>query len=76
MAVQRSKESYSHSLLTREWLDSGGCFTIGKYKGELAYDIALTDSSYIRWIIESVENIDDQDRELLSSLLKTCGRGK
>lgn len=59
---------------TREWLDQSGCFIFGKYKGESAEDIAETDSSYIRWIIDTVEDILESDREVLSQYLTYAQR--
>lgn len=60
----------------REWLDQSGCFLFGKYKGELAEDIADTDPRYIRWIIDSIEDISEEDRELLQQYLSWRGRGR
>lgn len=54
----------------RSWLDSSGRFIFGKYKGSLAEDIVQDDSSYIYWIINNVENITEEDREVLSQLLQ------
>jgi hypothetical protein len=53
----------------RTWLDSGGFFLFGKYKNSLAEDIAKDDPSYVKWIVESVEDICEEDREMLSQLL-------
>lgn len=59
---------------TKEWLDQSGCFIFGKYRGESAEDIADTDSSYIRWIVDNVEDILESDREVLSQYLTYAQR--
>lgn len=73
MAIQRQRpDNISNKPI--EWLDSGGNLLIGKYKGESSYDISRSDPSYIRWIIENVDNMNEHDRELLSQLLAQRGR--
>lgn len=52
-----------------DWLDSGGRFKFGKYRGSLAEDIATDDPQYVQWIVDTVEDISDDDREILSQLL-------
>lgn len=51
------------------WLDSEGRLLIGKYKGQLAESVAISDYAYIRWIIDNIETMNEEDREILSSLL-------
>jgi hypothetical protein len=41
----------------KDWLDSSGRFVFGKYAGELAYSIARRDPSYLRWIVDEVEDL-------------------
>lgn len=72
MTIQRNRRFSSSKSV--EWLDNGGSFLIGKYKGESAYDISRSDPSYIRWVIETVESINESDRELLSQLLSQRGQ--
>lgn len=60
----------------KDWLDASGCFLFGKYKGECAEDIAETDPAYIRWIVDNVEDISDEDRGLLEQYLSWKNRGK
>jgi len=62
------------TTVIREWLDSSGRLTIGKYKGSQAEDIASDDPSYIRWIIETVEDISEDDRNVLSQYLTYAPR--
>lgn len=67
---------------SREWLDSSGRFMFGKYgptshdDGELAEDVAREDPSYIRWIVNDVEDISDDDREVLSQYLTYASRSR
>lgn len=52
----------------RQWLDSSGCFTFGKYgppNAQSVEDIAREDPSYLRWIVENVEDISEEDREII-----------
>lgn len=57
---------------SREWLDSGGYFIFGKYGGPnpvSVEDVARTDPSYLRWILESVEDIHHEDRDVIETSL-------
>lgn len=76
MITRSNHSKQNNSTLTREALDSGGCLRFGKYKGQLAYDIARKDPKYLQWLADEVEGIDEKDRELLLQLLETYGRGK
>lgn len=58
----------------RDWLDGNGCFLFGKHKGKQASDIAKSDPDYVEWVIREVEDIDSEDRESLSILLRYRGR--
>lgn len=60
----------------RTWLDPSGYFLFGKYRNALAEDVAQDDPSYIRWIVNDVEDICEEDREVLSQLLTYRGRGR
>jgi hypothetical protein len=74
--VYSHSQSKSHSQSTsREWLDESGRFKFGKYgpkgnkPGQLAENVALMDHSYVQWIINNIEDMDEGDRGVLSSLL-------
>lgn len=54
----------------REWLDGDGNFLFGKCKGESVEDIAREDPSYLRWILENVEDIDHEDRDVIEATLQ------
>lgn len=60
----------------RVWLDSAGYFLFGKYKNSPAEDIVQDDPSYIRWVVNDVEDICEEDREVLSKLLNYRNRGR
>lgn len=60
----RKKKSVS-----KPWLDDSGRFLFGMYKGKLAEDVAKSDRGYVRWIVDSVEDCDEGDREILSALV-------
>lgn len=76
----RSKEK-KHSR-SRDWLDSEGRFLCGKYGpregnlGASAEFIAVKDFRYIIWILENVDNISEEDRKILSTLLKYKSRNE
>lgn len=58
---------------SREWLDSGGYFIFGKYGGPnpaSVEDVARTDPSYLRWILENVEDIHHEDRDVIETSLQ------
>lgn len=59
----------------REWLDSDGCFLFGKCKGESVEDVACNDPSYLRWILEKVEDIHHEDRDVIETALQYRKRG-
>lgn len=63
-------------LADRRWLDNDGRFLIGKHKGELAEEVAVEDPSYVNWVVEEVEDIDDTDRETLDACLSFRDRGR
>jgi hypothetical protein len=63
------KVDQQYTSTGRTWLDSGGYFLFGKYKNGLAEDVAKDDPSYVKWIVETVEDICEDDREVLSQLL-------
>lgn len=58
----------------RDWLDSTGRFLFGKYEGRTIEYVAMTDHSYIKWVVEAVEDISDEDREIMKSHLSFLSR--
>jgi hypothetical protein len=66
----------SYTPTGRTWLDSSGYFLFGKYENALAEDVVQDDPSYVRWIVNDVEDICEEDREVLSQLLTYRGRGR
>lgn len=73
--IKRHDNTFNTSS-SRPWLDSSGSFLFGKYKGLLAEDIAQDDSSYIRWIVNEVEDITEEDRQVLFQLLQYRSRSR
>lgn len=53
----------------KDWLDSSGRFLFGKHQGKLAEYVAQTDYAYVRWVVDNIEDISEEDREILASLL-------
>jgi exodeoxyribonuclease X len=41
----------------------------GKYKGELLEDVALKDRNYLKWMIDSMDNLDDDLRYSIEKVL-------
>lgn len=56
-------------MTQREWLSSTGEFLFGKHKDRLPEDVIRSDRSYIRWIVDEVEDILEEDRQILQALL-------
>lgn len=63
----------NHFTDNSKWLDHDGRFLKGKYKGESADDVVEENPNYIRWVVEEVESLDDEDRETLQYLLDSRG---
>lgn len=55
---------------TKDWISQAGTFLFGKYSGRTVGAVVADDPSYCRWIVETVENITDEDREMIATLLK------
>lgn len=56
----------------RPWLDSGGYFIVGKYSGPnpaSVEDVAQEDPRYLRWIVNEVEDISEEDRDVIAAHL-------
>lgn len=45
-------------------------FNFGKYKGKTLEEVAASDAGYLRWMLTSMENIDDDMRYSINSVLK------
>jgi len=58
----------------REWLDEYGNFRFGKYKDESIDVIAIDDPNYLYWILETVDDIMDEDREVIEASLRVRKR--
>lgn len=54
----------------RDWISPDGAFLFGKYSGRSVSAVVADDPGYCRWVVESVENITDQDRQMIATLLK------
>lgn len=64
------------SSVGRSWLDKSGCFLFGKHEYRMPEDVMRDDPEYIRWVVEEVEDVDEEDREVLSACLAYRGRGR
>lgn len=69
MAIIRDRES-GPSRSAAEWIDQQGRFIFGKHRGELVESVISEDPSYIRWIVNEVEDITEDDRDFLAQQLK------
>lgn len=56
-------------MATRSLIDESGRITLGKYRGRLAYDISRFDPDYLRWMLEDFDDMDEEDAELIETLL-------
>jgi len=45
-------------------------FRFGKHKGKELADVALSDAGYLRWMLSSMENLDDDMRYSINSVLE------
>jgi len=59
----------------KDWLSSDGSFLFGKYRFALVEDIARDDPGYLRWILDNVEDISDEDRIVIETTLQYSRRG-
>jgi hypothetical protein len=61
-----------------DWLDSSGRFLFGKHRGrtvpEVIKDTEANGSGYIRWALDTVDDMSDGDREILEQYLRLRGR--
>jgi hypothetical protein len=58
------------SLDQREWLDSEGFFIFGKHNGEDVNRVAESNPGYLRWILDDVANIADEDIGVIRAALE------
>lgn len=57
----------------KDWLDIDGSFLLGKYKGKTPQFVVRFDKAYLKWIVQNVENISDEDREIIEIVVATQG---
>lgn len=80
--VKQKQRQQQQSSRSRDWLDSDGRFLRGKYgpkdgkPGSSAEFIAVKDFRYILWVLENIDNISEEDRKILSTLLKYKSRNE
>jgi len=55
---------------SKSWITDDGRFRFGKHGDERVGDVVRDDPSYVRWIIETVEHIRDDERQMLVVLMK------
>lgn len=53
----------------KRWVGDDGTFLFGKYVGESVEHVAHADPGYLRWVVDEVEDVDETDRRVLSTLL-------
>lgn len=53
----------------KRWVGDDGAFLFGKYVGESVEHVAHADPGYLRWAVDEIENCDETDRRVLSTLL-------
>jgi len=44
-------------------------FEFGKYKGKTLEEVALSDAGYLRWMLKGMENLDEDLRYSINSVL-------
>lgn len=54
----------------REWLDDDGLFLFGKCQGYHVEDVARDDPGYLHWILENVEDIYHEDRDVIETAIQ------
>lgn len=55
--------------MSKRWLDDDGTLLHGKYAADLIEDVARLDPGYLRWLVDTVENLDEGDRDVINSTL-------
>lgn len=59
----------------KDWLDADGNFLFGRHKGRPATEVAATNASYLRWIVDDVDDCAGGDRKIFAALLNRQGQG-
>lgn len=59
--------------LGKDWIDNDGRFLFGKHKGEYVDDVAEEDPGYLRWIVEEVEDVSEEDWDVLNTRVDRKG---
>lgn len=52
-----------------QWIDDAGCLVRGKHQGKKIEDVAGEDPGYLRWCLDNVESISEEDREVIRTAL-------
>lgn len=58
----------------KAWISADGRFLFGKHDGELVETVAREDIDYLRWIIETVDDIDPGDRQVILAQVEWAAR--
>jgi hypothetical protein len=58
------------------WISPQDTFLFGKHEGESIDKVAGDDPGYLRWIVNNVESIMEEDREAISQTLTCADRGR
>lgn len=53
--------------MTDEWIDSAGRLTRGKYFRRDLEDVAAEDPGYLRWVLQNVEDLENDDRAVIEA---------
>lgn len=69
MSVKMKSASERAAQRGKDWLDKSGRFLFGKHKGELLEEVADIAPHYLLWIMEEVDDISDEDREVIEAQL-------
>jgi hypothetical protein len=59
--------------MVRSVIDASGRLTIGKYRNRLAFDISRSDPSYLQWVLDMFDDMDEEDAEMIGTLLSQAG---
>lgn len=57
-------------MTAKDWLASDGTFLFGKHEGDDVESVAADDPGYLRWILDTVDDISDGDREVIETALR------
>ena len=52
---------------SKPWLDADGQFLFGKHRRSQVDTVCRDDPSYIRWLLETVDDMTTDDYEIISS---------